>query len=444
VEHRGLKNLIAWHQRTYGITSRDVSTLVASPGFDASVWEIWPYLSSGAAIAIPEEDVRITPDRLVEWLAANDVTLSFLPTPLAEAVLNHTWPGDTRFRALLTGGDVLHPVRQTNLSFRIYNHYGPTEGAVVATFGEVSAGENAMPSIGRPIDNTEAYILDMNQQPVPIGVPGELYIAGAGVARGYRNQPQLTGERFVANPLRNSPWKRAYRTGDSCRFLGDGRIQFEGRQDTQIKIRGFRVELGEIESLIAQEPGVGECAVALRTTSESRQAALVAYFVATTRQSAPTPPQLRRALSAKLPQYMIPQIFVLLDALPKSASGKIDRSALPKAEMPSGGNEESREVRTRAEQLMAEAWKEVLGVKTLGSEDNFFDLGGNSLLAVQVVRRVQRVSGASINPLILLSGTLAQAAEALEQTLERSTRGPAYGWRRWMSALMQNIGRPKR
>lgn len=442
VEHGGLKNLIAWHHRTYGITPRDVATLVASPGFDASVWEIWPYLTGGATIAIPDEDVRMSPELLIRWLLDNEVTITFLPTPLAEAVLSHAWPDDAALRAVLTGGDALHPVRRTDLPFRLYNHYGPTEGTVVSTFGEVRLGDAAMPSIGRPIDNTEAYVLDQNMQPVPIGVPGELYVAGAGLARGYRNEPELTRERFVDNPLSDSAWRRAYKTGDTCRYREDGSLQFEGRRDTQVKIRGFRVELGEIESILVQEPGVRECAVALRTNPGSRQAMLVAYIVASTRDAAPSTRHLRKALSSRLPQYMIPQAFLPLEALPKSSSGKVDRNALPEVETDFGSGNASREPGTPAERIVAEAWKEVLGVSSVGADDNFFDLGGNSLLAVQVVRKIQQSSGRALSPLVLISGTLAQAAESLEEAGDRPARRSGSGLRRWVSALARNFGRP--
>jgi amino acid adenylation domain-containing protein len=269
VPHAGLANLVRWHLRTYGMTSRDRATLVASPAFDASVWEIWPTLAAGASLHIPDDDVRLMPDRLLGWLAAEGITLCFLPTPLAEQVLERTetglLPPEIRLRALLTGGDRLQRVPRGALPFAVVNHYGPTESSVVATFALVAPPDERLPRppvIGRPITGLRVHVVDPRLAPVPIGTPGELLLGGAGLARGYLNGADLTAERFIPDPFAGDG-ERLYRTGDLVRFLADGNLDFLGRVDSQVKVRGFRIELGEIEGALLRHPAVREAAVDL-------------------------------------------------------------------------------------------------------------------------------------------------------------------------------------
>jgi amino acid adenylation domain-containing protein len=279
IEHRSLMNLIHWHLRTYAVTGDDRATLVASPAFDASVWEIWPYLACGASIHIPDEATAGLPQALLAWLARERITLSFLPTPLAEAALELAWPSDLRLRALLTGGDKLHRAPRKPLPFRLVNHYGPTENTVVTTFAPVdsdSRGE-AAPPIGRPIDNVRVYVLDRHGNPVAIGAAGELCLAGDGLARGYFHLPELTAEKFVTNHLEGGAGSRLYKTGDVVRYRADGNLEFLGRLDHQVKIRGFRIELGEIEGVLGEHPAVRECSVLAREDKPGEQR-LVAYL----------------------------------------------------------------------------------------------------------------------------------------------------------------------
>ena len=281
LEHRGLLNLITWHQREYDVQPRDRATQVASPAFDASVWEIWPYLASGASLHIPNDDTRSAPLELLRWYEREGITLTFLPTPLAEAVLDALKsldPAGLKLRAMLTGGDKLHSATDPGLPFALVNHYGPTENTVVATWTHVHPGSEVTPPIGKPIANTRVYVLDEKLAPVPIGVPGELYIAGDGLARGYRYRPELTKERFVADPFSDRTGQRLYRTGDRVRYLPDGNIEFLGRVDQQVKVRGFRIELGEIESVLGQHPAVKECVVDMREVSPGDKR-LVGYIV---------------------------------------------------------------------------------------------------------------------------------------------------------------------
>ncbi|HEX8191018.1 MAG TPA: non-ribosomal peptide synthase/polyketide synthase [Pyrinomonadaceae bacterium] len=278
--HAGLANLVNWHCETYGVGPDDRATLVASPGFDASVWELWPYLAAGASLHVPDEERRLSPRALLDWLDAEGVTVSFLPTPLAELVLQEEWPASIRLRALLTGGDKLHRRPGEGLPCALVNHYGPTENTVVATCARVEAGaaDDAAPSIGRPIANVQAYVLDPFMNPTPAGVPGELYVAGAGLARGYRHDARTTAEKFLPHPFGAEPGARLYRTGDLVKYDAAGRIEFIGRVDHQVKLRGFRIELGEIETALDCHPSVRQSVVVIHEP-EASEKRLVAYVV---------------------------------------------------------------------------------------------------------------------------------------------------------------------
>ncbi len=281
IEHRGLVNLISWHRREYNVQPQDRATQVASPAFDASVWEIWPYLASGATLYIPDDDTRSSPFELLRWLEREAITLTFLPTPLAEAVIEGLKSTDAtrlKLRAMLTGGDKLHQGPGSSVPFPVFNHYGPTENSVVTTWTRVSGNTHTAPPIGKPIANTQIYVLDENMNPAPVGVPGELCIAGDGLARGYLNRPEITAQKFVPNPFSKGAGGRLYRTGDRVRYLADGNVEFLGRTDDQVKIRGFRIELGEIESALESLPGVRQSVVMARE-DEPGNKKLVAYVV---------------------------------------------------------------------------------------------------------------------------------------------------------------------
>lgn len=237
--HRGLVNLACWHRRQFGITASDRATLLANSGFDASVWELWPYLVTGAAVLPVPTDIVMSPTDLQAWLIQKRISAAFLPTPLAEQVLKLAWPEQTPLGTLLTGGDRLRCHPDTQLPFEVVNNYGPTENTVVTTSGAIpfESLSGRLPDIGRSIDNTKAYILDPHMRPVPVGVAGELHISGEGLARGYLGRPGLTAAYFIPNPF-GSPGDRLYRTGDLVRRLADGKIEFLDRVDHQVKIRG--------------------------------------------------------------------------------------------------------------------------------------------------------------------------------------------------------------
>jgi amino acid adenylation domain-containing protein len=280
IQHNALMNLANWHQDVYGVSPADRATQIAGPGFDASVWELWPYLSAGASIHIPDQATVNVSSDLLDWLAREKITICFLPTPLAEAVLNESLPSNLRLQFLLTGGDKLQRRPRKSLPFRFLNHYGPTENTVVATYAAVNESRSTenVPPIGKPISNVQAYVLDPHLQPVPVGVPGELCIGGDSLARGYLNHPDLTAERFIPHPFSKEAGARLYKTGDLVKFLPDGNIEFLGRVDQQVKIRGFRIELGEIETTLRQHPAVRD-AIALVREDTPDEKRLVAYVV---------------------------------------------------------------------------------------------------------------------------------------------------------------------
>ncbi|HEX3131785.1 MAG TPA: non-ribosomal peptide synthetase, partial [Thermoanaerobaculia bacterium] len=391
--HRGLSSLIAWHRRAYGLQPGDRTTLVASPGFDASVWETWAPLTSGAEVHIPARDVVLAPAALLKWMAEHGITVSFLPTPLAEAVLSETLPAGLRLRALLTGGDRLRRRPAEGLPFVLVNHYGPTESTVVATAGPVApAGERA-PDLGQPIANTRVYILDRALRPVPFGVAGELCLAGEGLARGYRNRPDLTAERFVPDPFDLlGQGGRLYRTGDLARRRLSGEIEFLGRVDHQVKIRGNRIELGEVEASLAALPDVEAC-VAVARPDDRGEDRLVAYVVPKAGRSLDVP-ALRSLLEIRLPAAMIPAVFVVLPALPLDPNGKIDRRALPEPTAPVRAD--FTPPRTPLEEEVARIWCEILGAGRVGVDDSFWDLGGHSLLATRVLARLADTFGVDV------------------------------------------------
>ncbi len=428
IPHRGLLALVRWHRRVYGVTPADRAPQMAGEGFDASVWELWPYLLSGAAVVFPPDGVRANPAALVPWLAGAGITLAFLPTPLAELALDEPWPPGHHLRALLVGGDRLRRRPGPAHGFRLVNHYGPTESSVVATWGAVppegSPSEGAgAPSIGRPVDGTRACVLDPAGRPVPAGVAGELCLGGESLARGYLGRPDLTAERFVPDPAQDGErlGERLYRTGDLVRHRGDGEIEFLGRIDSQIKIRGVRIEPGEIEAALASCPGVREAAVTAR--ERGGEARLVAYV-------APAGEGLRAWLEARLPSAMVPSAFVILDALPLTPNGKVDLRALPEPEWEQGVEEGFTAPRTPIEELLAAIWSDVLGEvrgevrgrSPIGIHDGFFDLGGHSLLATQVVSRVRRVLGVEL-PLRAVFEAPTVAGLALR--IEAARRGDA-------------------
>jgi amino acid adenylation domain-containing protein len=326
ITHGALGNLIAWHLEAFAVTGEDRASHLAGLGFDASIWELWPYLAAGASVCLADDALGAAPELLRDWMVARRITIGFVPTPLAEPMLALAWPRRTALRILLTGGDVLHRAAPPDLPFALINNYGPAECAVVAASGRVESRPGP-PPIGRPAANAEIYLLNGDLERVPAGEPGEICIGGPGLARGYRNRPSLTARKFIRNPFSADPASRLYRTGDMARLLPDGQFAFLGRMDDQIKIRGFRIEPAEIAGALDRHPAVEASAVIARGVSAAERR-LVAYVVFN--PGAETAPAALRAFLADfLPDYMLPAAFVRMDALPIASNGKIDRSALP-------------------------------------------------------------------------------------------------------------------
>lgn len=399
VTHANLLNLVHWHCDAFAVTSLDRASHLAGVGFDASVWEVWPYLAKGASVHIVEQCVLQNPQSLRDWMVSEKITIAFAPTPLAERMISLDWPADVALRVLLTGASVLqrHPAR--TLPFRFINNYGLTECTVVSTSGEVSLNGHgsSLPPIGKPIASTQVYILDDQLSPVAPGAAGEIFVGGQGVARGYRNAPELTNTRFVPDRFRNDPRARLYRTGDLGKFLPDGQIAFLGRVDQQVKIRGFRVELEEIASVLNRHPSVRGSVVIGREYGKEKENRLLAYIVPEM-NSAPAADDLRIHLSSFLPDYMIPSTFVRLESLPLNANGKIDLAALP---LPQPSNTLREKVAaergTPLEQRVARILAKLLSLDQVNPTDNFFFLGGHSLLGTQLITRLGDAFGVDLS-----------------------------------------------
>jgi acyl-CoA synthetase (AMP-forming)/AMP-acid ligase II/acyl carrier protein len=346
---------------------------------------------------LTDRAIYTVPKSLRDWIIQQGITIAFVPTPLAEQMMNLDWPPETALRVMLTGADTLHEYPSPKLPFQLVNNYGPTECTVVATSGFVESANRPgiLPSIGKPIDNTGVYILDGNLERVPAGTLGELYIGGAGVARGYRNRPDLTAEKFVPNPFSSQPEARLYRTGDLGCYLEDGQIAFAGRVDDQIKIRGHRVEPNEIIAVLGRHPAV-QSSVMVPWEDETGNKYLVAYVVANPGFEL-TSKSVREFLRTFLPEYMVPAKFVRLEKLPVSTHGKVDRRALPLPDAENSLRDEAfTSPRTALEAQVGAIVAGLLGTKDLGVDDNIFLFGGNSFLGIQVIARVREHFGVEV------------------------------------------------
>jgi amino acid adenylation domain-containing protein len=396
--HRPLVNLLWWQTRNSELTHAARTLQFASPSFDVSFQEIFSTWLTGGTLFLTTEENRRDARRLLEVLSRFGVERLFVPPvtlqQMGEAMRDSTPP--LKLRQIVVAGEQLHITEPIKRFFErldnctLHNHYGPSESHVVTAFtlAGVPADWPSFPYIGRPIANAQIYILGDRLQPVPVGVSGELYIGGTVLSRGYLDRPAHTAERFIPSPFSATPGEWLYKTGDLACYLPDGQIKFQGRVDDQAKIRGFRVEPGEIEVVLSQHPGVREVVVVARSET-SGDKRLVAYLVADG-GSPPSTTELHRFLKERVPEYMIPSVFVQLDALPLTGSGKIDRRALP---APDRLRPKLELVfvppRTPIEEALAEIWKDVLGVERVGVHDNFFELGGHSLLATRVVSHVR-------------------------------------------------------
>ena len=422
LEHRNVVNFINSVQCLFALNEKDIFLGVASMSFDASVLDFYLPLSVGARLVMVDVDTTRDGYALADTMARSGVTAMHATPSTWRSLIDAGWKGGPALK-LLSGGEAL----PWDLAFRLlpccsalWNLYGPTETAVYSAVHKVKNSDSAT-LVGRPVDNTQIYILDSRQEPAPIGIKGEIYIAGAGVARGYLNRPELTSEKFIPNPFNALPEARMYRTGDLGRYLADGVIECFGRADDQIKLRGFRIELGEIEAVLKQHPSVRQAVVDVRSSS-SGDRRLVAYLVMEG-DKRPDLSAVRGFLKTKLPDYMIPSAFMFLESIPVSPSGKLNRRALPDmdeapAELPSGPAEPL----TPVHQGIATIFSEVLEVRQVGLHDNFFELGGHSLLATRVISRLRDRFQIEMTPRVLFEApTVEELAARTSDVIVQST-----------------------
>jgi amino acid adenylation domain-containing protein len=419
ITHRGLVNYLTWAIAAYDVAAGKGSPVHSSIAFDLTITSLFcPLLVGNCVVLVPEQRGV---ESLCELLRRERDFSLLKITPAHLEILSRSLTADAASnapRVFVIGGEALHA---ENLAFwrrhapgtRLINEYGPTETVVGCCIYEVPPGSLAAGPvpIGRPIANTQLYILDRYREPVPVGVSGELYIGGAGVARGYLNAPELTAQKFIADPFSGGPGARLYRTGDIARYRPDGIIEYFGRCDDQVKVRGFRIELGEIEAALLALPSVRQAAVVVGEQNPGDKR-LVAYVV---QEFGAEQPErlLREALRQRLPAYMVPAFFVEMEALPLTGNGKVDRAALP---WPTGSGETADIVlpRNSTEQKMAAIWQTLLGVALVGIQQSFFDLGGDSLLAVQLVAQIERTWGVTLPlPTIFHEPTIERLAEIL-------------------------------
>ena len=424
VPHRALSNFLLSMAKEPGLSAADVLLAVTTLSFDIAALELFLPLVVGAQVDVAPREVAADGRRLAERLKTSGATVLQATPATWRMLLESGWEGGAGLTALC-GGEALHRDLAERLLGRVkalWNLYGPTETTVWSTLARVEAGEGPV-SIGRPVARTRAYVLDAGLRPVPVGVAGELYLAGAGLARGYHERPALTAERFLVDPFSDRPDARMYRTGDLARYRADGALDCLGRVDGQVKVRGFRIELGEVESALAGHPSVRESAAAARDDA-SGEKRLLAYVVP--RGDAPAESDLRAWLKDRLPEYMVPSVFVTLDALPLTPNGKVDRKALPEPE-PDRPPDPGREIPPRGpiEEALAGLWAEALGRERVGAHDDFFEAGGHSLLAAHLLARVRDTFGTDL-PLKALfdAPTVAGLGRQVEDAL-RSGAGVA-------------------
>jgi acyl-CoA synthetase (AMP-forming)/AMP-acid ligase II/acyl carrier protein len=410
--------MIFWHQRAFAVTARDKATQLTSPAFDATGWELWPYLTAGASVSLVDERLRVEASSLRDWLVASEITMAFAPTALAENLIALAWPRATRLRYLLTGADALHTYPPAGLPFQFVNNYGPTEATVLVTSGIIAPQEHPTqaPPLGRPIANTQLYILDEQLQPVSLGEVGEIYIGGVALARGYLNRPALTAEKFIDHPFSTESGARLYKTGDRGRFLPDGQLAFVGRVDHQIKMRGYRIEPGEVVEALNRQPGIQKSYVVARDIEGDKR--LVAYIVLHQEEQI-SAGELRAALLEILPDYMVPATFICLEDLPYTPHGKVDQAALP---APDATNSLQDAVMalpsTPIEKRLASIVSALLGLVQVDIDDNFFMLGGHSMLGTQVITRVAETFDIALPLRVLFEApTVRELAAEIEQRI---------------------------
>ncbi len=415
IPHEALVNFLHSMQKTPGLTARDVLVAVTTISFDIAGLEIFLPLITGAKLVVLSREDAADGSRLLDNLISHDATVLQATPTTWRLLLDEPWPGSPKLKMLCGGEAMPRDLAEQLLAkgAELWNMYGPTETTIWSTVARVTPGQPAI-HIGRPIANTDIFILDPQLNPTPIGVPGELHIGGTGLARGYHTREKLTAEKFIKHPFSNDPQARLYKTGDLARYLPDGNIEHLGRLDHQVKLRGFRIEPGEIEEVLNQHPGVQTSAVVAREDFPGDKR-LVAYLV--NANGALRLSELRDHLRAKLPDYMVPAAFVALEALPLTPNGKVDRKALPKPEF-EAVTDRSQFVApgTETEIALAKIWCEVLHLEQVGLDDNFFDIGGHSILAVRLINKIRTVMNFAVPiPVFFQNPTIRELAAVCDR-----------------------------
>ncbi|MDZ7269339.1 MAG: amino acid adenylation domain-containing protein [candidate division KSB1 bacterium] len=415
ISHKAVVNFLHAMRQRPGLTATDVLLAVTTLSFDIAGLELYLPLLVGGRVVIASREVAGDGNALLDLLTRSQATVMQATPATWRLLLAAGWEHGSSLK-VLCGGEALP--RELALQLRersssLWNMYGPTETTIWSTLHQVEPG-NAAIVIGRPIANTQVYILDAHLQPVPIGVMGDLYLGGDGLARGYWRRPELTAEKFIPHPFARTPGERLYKTGDLARYLADGTIDFLGRSDHQVKVRGFRIELEEIEAVLNQHPAVQAAVVVAREDVPGDQR-LVAYLISRGPQAAGGS-ELRTFLRLKLPDYMLPSAYVTLPAFPLTPNGKVDRRRLPPPEGRVADEVPTTYVapRTPMEKLIAQVWREALKIEHVGVHDNFFDLGGHSLLSMQVIARLEKATGRRLHPRDMILQTVEQLATILE------------------------------
>jgi amino acid adenylation domain-containing protein len=446
--HRSMVNLIEWHRQSYVDNERKRVLQFAALSFDVSFQETFTTLCTGGTLVLLDEWVRRDVRALAELLSRHEINRLFLPPLMLQRLAEFVLSADAclgHLEDVITAGEQLRVTAEIVGLFkrlggaRLHNHYGPTESHVVTSLSLTGDPKSwpALPTIGRPIANTQLYVLDESGQPVRAGATGEIYIGGANVACGYLNKPQLTAERFIPDPFGSHPGARLYKSGDLGRWRPDGTLEYLGRNDDQVKIRGFRVELAEIEAQLARHPHVKDAAVVARP-DEAGNKRLVAY-VTPRAQPKPAPEVLRTFLQATLPDYMIPSAFVVLERLPLTPSGKLDRRTLPAPEHAAYVSRPYTAPASDTEILLAGLWQELLQVDRVGREDHFFELGGDSVAAMHLVARLRSDMSIEMPMSVLFEHpTIAQLSPRVEK-LREAGRGAGLASESDVADLLERV-----
>lgn len=426
VSQGNLSHLVEWYSSAFHVKPGSRASQFAALTFDAAVLEIWTNLAAGSTLCVPDPSIPLVPEHLRDYLVEEEITRCFATTAIAEQLLTLHWPGTAALEYLLTGADTLRVFPPSGLPFQLVNNYGPTECTVLATSGVVlpNTEGRSLPAIGRPIPGSQVYILDSELKQVAEGERGEICIGGTGVAAGYIGRPDLTMEVFLPDPFRGKP-SRLYRTGDIGRKLPNGEFEFLGRLDHQIKLRGYRVEPGEIVGALRSHPSVRAAVVKSIGNESAKQ--IVAYLIL---KDNITVLELRAHLSSRLPAYMIPDHFVRLDELPFNSNGKVDLAALPPPDFSTSWEQGESAIgpETEIQEEIGSILSSLLGGRPVGLQDNFFRLGGHSLLAAQVIARIRSAFGVELSlRTVFESPTAAGLSQEIEKKILIELAAPPRG-----------------